>query len=96
LLAGKLDRVDAHSERDIEEALRAIRAVDDQDDLDDMPPTDDDFQQEAIVFEEVDDAVLQSYLMFDEYQGLDLELNIGEGEEDVHDDLMSRIDDLSI
>ena len=98
MLGEELDRVDAGTERDIEEALHAIRAIHEKDDVKIMAFVDDGLGQGAIdavalQFEDVDEDVLQSYLMFDEYKGLDLELDIGEDEQD---DLLLRIDDLSI
>jgi hypothetical protein len=107
-LGDKIYRVDSETERDIEEILRIGKAYTDyKDELErnsyinialaevDVGPNE--LKNDPLAqLEDIDDDVFQSYLMFDEYKSLDLDIGNDSDVDDGMNQLMACMDDISI
>lgn len=109
LLGDELNRVDSETARDIEEILGIAKAykeykyememnafanisLPDDDDLGQL-----DFKNDPLAqLEDIDEDVFQSYLLFDEYKSLDLDVGSDYDVDDGIDKLMACMDDISI
>lgn len=107
-LGDKIYRVDSETERDIEEILSIGKAYKEyKDELErnsyinialaevDVGPNE--LKNDPLAqLEDIDDDVFQSYLMFDEYKSLDLDIGNDSDVDDGMNQLMACMDDISI